>query len=128
MKKGLSIILLVTYFVVSTGFTVNLHYCMDKLQSWEFVATEKDKYDQCGMDKKENACCHDEVKVLMLQQDISKVQASAYNFSLPVLVSYTTSYLLLPFKNVNTTRLFFFHSPPLISKQDTYLDNCVFRI
>ncbi len=128
MKKGLSIILLLIYFTVSTGFKVNLHYCMDEIQWWELGTTDDQKCDLCGMDTQDSGCYRDEVKVLMLQQDISKVQASAYNFSLPVLVSYTTYYLLLPFKNVNTTRLFFFHSPPLISKQDTYLDNCVFRI
>ncbi len=49
MKKGLSIILLLIYFTVSTSFTVNLHYCMDKIQSWELGTTNDEKCDLCGM-------------------------------------------------------------------------------
>jgi hypothetical protein len=101
---------------------------MDKIQSWELSATDDKKCDLCGMDRQGSGCCRDEVKVLKLQQDVFKAQAIAFQFSLPILVSHTTSYLLLPFQNVKTADQYLSHSPPLINKQDTYLDNCVFRI
>ncbi len=128
MKKGLSIILLLIYFTVSTGFTVNLHYCMDEIQSWELGTIDDEKCDLCGMDTQDSGCCRDEERVLKLQQDVFKTPAIAYNFSLPILISHTTSYLLLPFQNVKTADQYLSHSPPLINKQDTYLENCVFRI
>ena len=128
MQKAFSSILLIIYFVVSTGFTVNMHYCMDKFHSWELGASEIEKCSECGMETKANACCRDEVKVVKLQQDVFKAQAIAYNFSLPVLVANTTSFILLPFQNVQLNPVHFSHSPPLLSKPDTYLVNCVFRI
>ncbi len=128
MKQAFASILLMIYFVVSTGFTVNMHYCMDKLHSWELGATENEKCGECGMETKANACCRDEVKVIKLQQDVYKAQAIAYNFSLPVLVANTTSFLLLPFQNVQSEAVHFSHGPPLLNKQDAYLLNCVFRI
>lgn len=128
MKKGLSLILLLIYFTVSTGFTVNLHYCMDEVQSWELGSTDDKKCGLCGMNTQDSGCCHDEVKVIKLQQDVFKAQAIAYHFSFPVLISHTTSYLLLPFQNVKTADQHFSPGSPLINKQDTYLNNCVFRI
>ncbi len=101
---------------------------MDKYHSWELGAAADDECDLCRMDKGGSGCCRDEVKVLKLQQDVFQSEGFAYHFALPLLVSNTTSYLLLPFQNVKTTDHYFSHHPPLISKEDTYLDNCVFRI
>lgn len=81
-----------------------------------------------GMNTQDSGCCRDEVKILKLQQDVFKTPAIAYHFSLPILFSHVTSYLLLPFQNVKTADQYLSQSRPLISKQDTYLDNCVFRI
>jgi len=129
MKKFTASILLVIYFVVSTGFTVNLHYCMNKFHSWELGASEKDSCEKCGMTtKKSNGCCHDEVKVMKLQQDQVSAATAVYLFSAPAIpVSFVSEFLLLVTKavSIQEDRI---HGPPLINKQDTYLNNCVFRL
>ena len=129
MKKPLSILLLVIYFVVSTGFTVNLHYCMDQFHSWELGTAEEDKCATCGMDTtKGSGCCRDEVKTVKLQQDLSQAKSIIAQFSLPVLVTAVSEHLLLPFQNSNPSIIPDDSGPPLLSKQDTYLNNCVFRL
>ena len=128
MKKSIASILLILYVAFSSGVVINFHYCMDDFDSAQFGANKSDYCGVCGMHKSEsNECCKDEVKIFKIQDD---QQATAINFKfssdddvvadLPLwketLVARSTHQLYL-----HT------HSPPL-SKQDTYLQNCVFRI
>jgi hypothetical protein len=129
MKMFLTTILLAVYFIVSTGFVVNLHYCMDRFHSWEIGASEKEKCGTCGMkSSKTNDCCRDEVKLVKLQQDQVHAKDLVVHFALPELVFNSSSFLLLPFKNVSPDSVFPDTGPPLLSEQDIYLQNCVFRI
>ncbi|MDB5196153.1 MAG: hypothetical protein JWP88_523 [Flaviaesturariibacter sp.] len=122
--------MLVVYFTVSTGFTVNLHYCMNKFHSWDLGSSEKEKCGQCGMKvKKSSSCCHNDVKVIKLQQDQLSSNAVSYVFSLSLA-------LPIPFQSFNPAAAFptatyqspLAHGPPLISERDIYLRNRVFRL
>ena len=128
MKKGIAAILLLLYVAFSSGVVISFHYCMDSLDSLQLGASEFDVCGTCGMHKEDgNACCNDEVKIFKIQDD---QQSSAVNFkfaatdamvsTLPDLckITYAVSRHQLFLQN---------HSPPL-SRQDTYLQNCVFRI
>jgi hypothetical protein len=129
MKAVLTTILLAVFFVVNTGFVVNLHYCMDRYHSWELGTSEKEKCGTCGMkNSTTNDCCRDEVKLIKLQQDQVHAKDLVVHFALPELILKTSSFLLLPFQNTSPVSHYFDTGPPLISKQDTYLQNCVFRI
>lgn len=129
VKKSIASILLLVYFVVSTGFTVNLHYCMDSFQSWEIGASEDDECGKCGMQIQKNAgCCRDEVKTLKLQQDLTAAVAIVYQFSVPVIVPYSFSHFLPPVLGDVRSPNYSAHSPPLEDKQYSYLLYCVFRI
>ena len=129
MKKVTASILLVLYFVVSSGFTVNLHFCMNKFHSWELGAVEKDNCEKCGMStQKSNGCCRDEVKVMKLQQDQVSATTAAYLFSAPAITTSFVSWFLLPVTNTVSIQENRINGPPLISKQDIYLNNCVFRL
>ncbi len=102
---------------------------MDNFQSWEFGAAADEECSKCGMKTTENSgCCRDEIKVLKLNTEAFKQAAIAYNFELPVVTAALSFYLLLPFKNATADSFYLPHGPPLISKQETYLYNCVFRI
>jgi len=80
MKKLLITITALVYFAVSSGATVNLHYCMGKLMSWDLSAKSKGKCDSCGMEKTgHKGCCHDEHKQLKVEKD-QKVSESAFQF------------------------------------------------
>ena len=126
MKKTLAAILLLVYFTVSTGFVVSLHYCMDRLTSTEIGNSKSDKCDYCGMHK-DGHCCRDDVKVVKLQVLHTISQIAVPLFSLSPAHVVTATFIVSPFYNFTKTNDAIAHSPPL-SEQDTYLQNCVFRI
>jgi hypothetical protein len=128
MKKGIASILLVIYLAFSTGVVISFHYCMNDLDSLQLGAAKTEVCGKCGMHQEDgNACCNDEVRIFKIHDD-QQVSAISFKFSTPDAVvtqlpvweeiSFTTSSHQLFLNN---------HSPPL-SKQDTYLQNCVFRI
>ena len=128
MKKGLATILLLVYFAFSSGVVINLHYCMDKLDSSRFGAAKSDICQKCGMHKDDaNGCCHDEVKLIKIQDD-QKAAGVNFTFYAPQTCIEHNSIFALNILRDNEKEFYFTnHSPPL-SKQDTYLQNCVFRI
>lgn len=74
-------------------------------------------------------CCHDEVKVIKLQQDQNKSPVISYEIpAIETLITVPSDFIVASFYNVNEQRHFHIHSPPLLSAQDTYLQNSVFRI
>jgi hypothetical protein len=128
MKKGIAAILLVLYVAFSSGVVISFHYCMDSFDSLQLGAKKSDYCGMCGMHKTEgNECCKDEIKIFKIQDD-QQTSAISFKFSAPDAVITE-----LPIWNegslINSTPELFLnnHSPPL-SKQDTYLQNCVFRI
>ena len=130
VKKLISFLLMLIYFTVTTGFTVSMHYCMDKLDSAQIGLTENDECGKCGMDISDsNGCCRSETKVFKLQQDQSQAFFTIINFSLsPVIISKTNSFDVEEIETAKEGSKSI-HAPPLINnKQDTYIRNCVFRI
>jgi hypothetical protein len=130
MKKVLVSIVLICYLAVSSGVIINFHYCMNRLASTELFAFENDRCGKCGMHTEEsNGCCRDEVKVVKMEED--QKLATAFTYTLPLLdavIQEPSEYIVTSFYNVPLTRHFLNHSPPLLSGQDTYLQNSVFRI
>lgn len=105
-----------------------MHYCMNRFDSLKFYTAESDYCGRCGMHTKDHGCCHDEVTIVKLDNDH---QTTQFNFSpdAPSLVADVRSefvQIYFPDNNKSTDHLN--HSPPLLSRQDTYLQNCVFRI
>jgi hypothetical protein len=130
MKQFFAVITMLIYFVVSSGFAVNMHYCMDKFTSVQLGAAKSDKCNKCGMDKTgKKGCCHDEIKVVQLHQDLMTVSHTVVDFGLDPVVAPFSHHLVSPFYNflVTDSAQWFTH-PPLLSEQDTYISNCVFRI
>ena len=126
MKKGIAAILLFFYFAFSTGVIISYHYCMDEFDSVQLGAKTTDICGKCGMHTGNMGCCNDEVKIFKIQDD---QQTVAFNFKFESPMANIESSPVRDETNVISTRQFFAntHSPPL-SKQDTYLQNCVFRI
>ena len=128
MKKLLASITLLLYFVVSTGFVVSVHYCMDKVNSLQLGDVEQHQCGRCGMPIKDSkGCCKDEVKVVKMQVDQTVAKLVKPDFSLPATVVSNTAFRLTPLFNNTQKEVPVAHGPPL-SKQDTYLQNCVFRL
>lgn len=128
MKKLAASILLLLYFVVSTGFVVSVHYCMNKVNAVELGHVTTEECGKCGMFVEDSdGCCKDEVKVVKMNVDQVLAQLVTVNLSLPVLFSNTTEYPFVPLFNKIEKAEPVAHGPPL-SEQDTYLQNRVFRI
>ncbi|MBN8674599.1 MAG: hypothetical protein J0L56_10720 [Chitinophagales bacterium] len=130
MKKTVVAILAIYYLTVTCGVTVNLHYCMKRLASVDWFGSKADKCGRCGMDMhKSSKCCHDEFKVVKLNEDHLKSPVAEFVFSAdqPVVLAHSffiTSFLF----NTDIENHYDQHPPPLLSAQDSYLQHNVFRI
>ena len=130
MKKVLLAIVLVSYLAVSSGIVVNFHYCMNGLASTELFAMEGKRCGECGMNlHKSHGCCHDEVKIVKLEDD-QKITSSV-SFELPSLdmpAQVPSEFISTTFYNGDVTSSHNNHPPPLLAEQDVHIINCVFRI
>lgn len=128
MKKIFSTITVFIYFTVTCGVMINFHYCMDRYSSFKLYAAADEKCDLCGMHTKNNGCCRDEIKILKLNDD-QKTSDVIFNFQEITPLEVTLSgFICASFYNAPASEHFSNHSPPLLSTEDTYLQNCVFRI
>lgn len=130
MKKGIAIISMLFYFLATCGIVINSHYCMKRLVSVHLFESKADVCGKCGMGMHENnGCCHDEVKVIKMAQDQNKIPNVLYQFaSISLTAVPVSAYIVTPYFNIEISSHFHNHSPPLVSGQDTYLLNSVFRI
>jgi len=130
MKKFIASISLLCYFVVTTGVVINSHYCMKRLVSTHLFEAKVKVCGNCGMETHDsNGCCRDEIKVVKLVQDQSNNLLVSFQFlSLEPIQSIPSDFIVSSFFNIDVIRHFHNHSPPLLSAQDTYLQNGVFRI
>lgn len=128
MKKLFASILLLIYFTVSTGFVVSIHYCMSKVDSVQLGDTSSDECGKCGMHIEDSGgCCKDDVKMVKMQGDQSLAKITVPDFSLHFSAPLPHESSLLSFEQTSKEKYPLAHGPP-ISKQDTYLRNCVFRL
>ena len=130
MKTLVVTIAFMCYLAVSSGVIVNLHYCMNRLASTELFTPKSSECGKCGMDiHKSNDCCHDEIQYVKMDDD--QRVAAMVSFELPSVTDAGTvpsAFLVAPFYPAPGLRHFINHSPPLLSANDSYLQNRVFRI
>ena len=129
MKKLVATISVLTYFVMTCGVIVNLHYCMGRVQSMEFYGSTKNFCNKCVMPLEDSkGCCKEEVKILKLQDDQNKAQISFSIKNIVTAVTIPSEFIIASVYNENRSSDHNVNPPPLLAKQDTYLQNCVFRI
>lgn len=130
MKRLVLSIAVICYIVLTCGITYNAHFCMNRLASVHLFGEKAERCGQCGMDIHESdGCCRDEVSVVKLMQDQNKIPVVTYELPSPESVAITPSvYILTSLFNTEISIYFNNHSPPLLTGQDTYLRNNVFRI
>src|SRR5688572_14926500 len=129
MKKVLASITLICYLALTCGVVVNFHYCMNRLASVQFFGTEAKVCGKCGMHTEDsNGCCRDEVKVIMMDEDQQKAQAVFLLQAPQAEITIPSAFIVIPSYNIVESCHWHNHSPPLLSGQDTYLQNGVFRI
>jgi hypothetical protein len=52
--------------MLSTGFSVDIHYCMGKRLGASLHWKKNEKCERCGMTEKKGGCCSDETKFFKL--------------------------------------------------------------
>lgn len=130
MKKLIAGISFILYFAATSGIVINSHYCMKKLASVHLFGEKSDTCGLCGMDMHENnGCCRDEISVAKLVQDQVKMPVTIFELpSIEQSAIIVSDFMVIPAGITEEYRHFHNHSPPLLSEQDTYLQNNVFRI
>jgi hypothetical protein len=103
---------------------------MNRLASTELFAFKGERCGKCGMHTgASDGCCRDEIQVVKMDGD-QKITPD-FAFNLPALETpfqTPSEFIITSFINVPASRHFLNHSPPLLSLQDSYLRNGVFRI
>ena len=129
MKRPIAVILMVIYLAFSSGVVINYHFCMNELASAKLFDNDTDVCGQCGMHNDNSGCCHDEVVVIKSEDDQSSSMAFSLSIKSPVNEqAEVSSFIYLPLQNLNERPGAVTAPPPLLSEQDTFLQNRVFRI
>lgn len=129
MKKIIASFTVVVYFAFACGVIVNYHYCMDSYDSFRFYKASSDWCTRCGMHTKQHGCCHDEIKIVKLQDDYQTSSASFVFKCIQQAVVVPSDFFSIALFNEDIALHKTDHSPPLLlSEQDSYIQNSVFRI
>ena len=132
MKKFIASILAFLFLSSSTGMTVHMHYCMDKLIETDLwhTAMQDAACSNCGMKTKDTqGCCKDEHKVFKTgdyqQSDVAKIPAlEAFVLALPAQPLHLQTVIL----STRVKQLPRSNAPPDGRTVPAYLFNCTFRI
>jgi len=128
MKKIIASFTVIVYFAFACGVIVNYHFCMDRYDSFRLYKAASDWCINCGMHAKKHGCCHDEVKIVKIQDDYQTSSASfAFENIQPAVIT-PSEFLSASLFNEKIALNKTDHSPPLLPGQDVCLQNCVFRI
>jgi len=127
MKQVLASFAVFIYFAFVTGVMVNAHFCMDRFDSFKLYKTASDRCASCGMHAENNGCCHDEITIIKLQDDHQTSSVSFQLKNLEPVVADLPEFIAIEMSNDRFVD-HLNHSPPLLTAQDIYLQNRVFRI
>ncbi len=127
VKKISQILFVITYFFLTTGFTITIHFCSGELSNISIVRTSGEE-DPCGCEPNscEDSCCKDQIQTIKLT-DSHKSEAK-FNQN-----SFEFSFILNPVVNVSSIG---YNKPHSINTHFTtdssppslYLFNCIFLI
>ncbi|MGE0569284.1 MAG: hypothetical protein AB7O73_15200, partial [Bacteroidia bacterium] len=73
MKKAISILLAFVFLISSSGFSINRHYCGNKLKSTNIGFIDNEK-SCCGAKKMPEGCCKNETQVIKIKENFTPTQ------------------------------------------------------
>jgi len=130
MKKLVFTLVALVYFFAITGWQINIHYCMGRVDSVSLLKSHKDSCDTCGMDRTESeGCCHDENQFVRLTQDQKLPVSLHYQLVSPVteLSIIVTPTIVYPTLSRDSFVIWAGMDPP-VAKTPVFILNRVFRI
>jgi len=124
MKKILTILIALLYTAITSGFTVNVHYCMGKLAAVKFIQSNSAACPKCGKKDGSNKCCRDEAKFFKMKELHQNVQLNVDLVNqLPVAILDTSfpSLLMPEIEIAERNPMARPNAPPLIKPTPLYL-------
>ncbi|RBL92335.1 HYC_CC_PP family protein [Chitinophaga flava] len=131
MKRFLAIFFAVLYTLLTSGFTVNVHYCMGKLASVKLQSdSDKDQCKRCGRPVKSMDCCKNEVKFCKVTTSHEAAKALQQDAPVTMDLQLPVRILQAPALSVTDIRLTGYpHDPPGPNLHTpVFLRNCSFLI
>jgi hypothetical protein len=130
MKKVIVAIFAIFYLAISSGFTLHMHYCMNKLAEWGLAQNNSSTCPKCGMKKTDNkhkGCCKDEHKFVKNDSDQKIAEAGLQMVKAVALPVSLFEIFPIDFPSV-TEKNPLSHAPPRRNGVAVYIRNCVFLI
>ncbi|WP_143305212.1 HYC_CC_PP family protein [Chitinophaga vietnamensis] len=129
MKRFFVILFAMLYVALTSGFTVNVHYCMGKLASVELHGTPEDICKRCGKPVKGMDCCKNEFKFCKVTETHQAAKALQQDFSTDIALQLPVKILQAPVLPQPQTLIGgYHHDPPDIPHPPIFLQNCTFLI
>ncbi|WP_207533458.1 HYC_CC_PP family protein [Desertivirga arenae] len=130
MKKVLVTILAIFYLGVSSGATMQFHYCMGRLVEWGLAVQKSENCDKCGMSLGTTKdCCKTSAKEFKIE---SSYKTSDHQFLLKAsaldLLSFDYPASIQSFPQIIGSDHPYSNAPPGISSIPVFIRNCNFRI
>lgn len=128
MKKFVLLIVTLLYAVVSSGITLNYHYCMGQLADVEM--SDVTACASCGQKKQTSPCCSDTTQFIKLSVDQNVSQTSASVLSPAVIDLLPALSAEFNFQETaEATSVFVGYSdPPECSDEPLFIHHCTFLI
>ena len=139
MKRILASFLLCFYLFPAIGFSVNVHWCCDKISAVSFLGIQTDKCKTCQKTNKPKRCCHkaqlkrsccqtSQLTVRITDRQNCASSTETNDYSLKQVVSFISVNPFLSSFALSQATFANYHSPPTLGKQPVYLTINVFRV
>lgn len=128
MKKITAILIMIIYLIPALGFSINAHYCGDKLASVSFDLLNSEKC-ACGSKKMKSKCC--KTKSFSLKIEDSQKQTPQLLIEYDKVFKAHAGIVTIPFigyYKVSQNSFSNHHHPPNKPKLQLYLTFQVFRL
>jgi hypothetical protein len=129
MKRIITILLVFLYITLTSGFTVNAHYCMGKLASVGLISHADELCNKCGKPGKKGKCCREEAK--FCKADVSSHQiAQTQQSSVPAVKDLSLPVIIVPAPAISNTPTiaYYSHGPPDCKAIPLYIQFCTYLI
>lgn len=129
MKQFFAILFATLYITLTSGFAVNVHYCMGKLASVDLREAPANHCGKCGKPAKGMDCCKDEFKFCKVTE--THQAAKALQADLDPVTDMQLPVRILPASVLPVQEMFtagYPHHPPDIPSAPIFLRNCTFLI
>ncbi|WP_160711874.1 HYC_CC_PP family protein [Chitinophaga solisilvae] len=129
MKRFFAILFAVMYTLLTSGFTVNVHYCMGKLASVKLHSAPEDMCGKCGKPVKGKECCKNEIKFCKVTETHQAAKAIQQSFTVVADMQLPVITLSTPALSAQKILVGGYpHDPPEPLNTPIFLRNCTFLI